>query len=165
VAFGPKNFMAFGTGVCAKCYDVIHNISHAGRDSANDLLRLSHADLETALAPALFYAEPNYGRVPILRMSCEAWIEKRFQTYACTTSRDGETRYLPFRLKGTFLWNVFVGEEGLAASRETFRLAFNNVNALWGKPRFKSECKSCRFCWEKFSCLHVLRVKRTTLSL
>ncbi len=101
-------------------------------------------------AEAVFAMAPNHGRPAHLRIRCEEWIETKLREYSCTTSRDGETRYLPFRVKGSFLWNLFVVSEGDVVSQETVRLAFNNVIATWGKPRFKSECKSCRFCWENF---------------
>jgi hypothetical protein len=157
LTMGKKHFVVFGFDVCAKCYDTVHNISHKGRDNANKLLRMPQVDLETELSEPLFYVEPNHGRPALLQSRCEEWIERRMQTFACTTSRDGQTRYLPFRIKGSFMFNQFVAEEGSVASKETFRVAFKAVNATWGKPRYRSECKSCRSCWEWFSQLHMLR--------
>lgn len=57
------------------------------------------------------------------------------------------------------MFRQFVAEEGDCVSKDTFRVAFNSVNSTWGKPRYKSECKSCRYCWEWFSRLHMLRAQ------
>jgi hypothetical protein len=161
LSMGPRRqYVVFGQDVCASCYDCVHNVPKTAREGGNALVKMSREQLETELSGSFFGFQPNHGRVPHLRNSCEAWIEAKLQTYACTTSRDGETRYLPFRVKGSFMYNLFVQEQGNVASAETFRVAFNAVNKTWGKPRFKSECKSCRFCWTSFSKLHVLRSQK-----